>query len=66
MLSKKDASGLSIIHVNTRSLNANFDNIKDFLQTLNIYVDGIAISETWVDVWKISYYELSGYQAFPQ
>ena len=64
MLSKKDASGLSIIHVNARSLNANFDNIKDFLQTLNLSFDVITISETSLDVWKISDYELSGNQAF--
>ena len=57
MLSKKDASGLSIIHVNARSFNANFDNIKDFLLTLNISVDVITISETWLDVWKMSDYE---------
>ena len=41
-----------------------FDNIKDFLQTINIYFDVITISETWLDVWKISDYEFSGYQAF--
>ena len=36
VLSKKENTGLSIIHFNARSLNANFDHIKDFLCTLNI------------------------------
>ena len=64
MLSKKDTSGLSIRHVNACSLNANFDNIKDSLQSLNISFDVITISETWLDVGKITDYELSVYQAF--
>ena len=45
VLSKKENTGLSIIHFNARSLNANFDHIKDFLCTLNIPFDVITISE---------------------
>ena len=52
VLSKKENTGLSIIHFNARSLNANFDHIKDFLCTLNIPFDVITISETWVEVEK--------------
>ena len=40
VLSKKENTGLSIIHFNARSLNANFDHIKDFLCTLNTSAPG--------------------------
>ena len=63
-LSKKENTGLSIIHFNARSLNANFDHIKDFLFTLNIPFDVITISETWVEVEKTTDYEMLQYQAF--
>ena len=40
--------GLSIIHFNARSLNANFVNIYDYLNGLSLNFDIIAISETWI------------------
>ena len=49
---------------NARSLNANFDHIKDFMCTLNIPFDVITISETWVEVEKTTDYEMLQYQAF--
>ena len=64
VLSKKENTGLSIIHFNARSLNANFDHIKDFLCTLNIPFDVITISETWIEVEKTTDYEMLQYQAF--
>ena len=64
VLSKKENTGLSIIHFNARSLNANFDHIKDCLCTLNIPFDVITISETWVEVEKTTDYEMLQYQAF--
>ena len=39
VLSKKENTGLSIIHFNARSLNANFDHITDFMCTLNMPFD---------------------------
>ena len=48
----------------TLSSRMLFCDTFDFLQTLNISFDFITIPETWLDVWNISDYELSGYQAF--
>ena len=41
------SKNLSIIHLNCRSLVANFDTVCSFLQTLNCKFDIIALSETW-------------------
>ena len=64
ILSKENTTGLSIIHFNARSLNANFEQIKDFLQTLDITFDVVAISEMWVEVGNATDYDLLNYHAF--
>ena len=46
---KNNTNGLSIIHFNASSLNANFHSIIHTLQTLNITFDINAISETWTE-----------------
>ena len=43
----KDMKGLSIIHFNARSLNANFQTLDRYLTQLKISFDVIAITETW-------------------
>jgi hypothetical protein len=42
--------GLNIIHFNARSLKANLDHIKNYLQNLGNVFDIIAITETWLDM----------------
>ena len=46
---KLDLAGFSFVHFNDRYLNANFNSIMKFLQTLAIYFAIIAISETWAN-----------------
>ena len=41
-------SGLSLVHINTRSLSKNFVLLESLLSELN-NVDIIALSETWLD-----------------
>lgn len=41
-------SNLSVIHINSRSLYANFTNIKDYLDQFLHPFSIIAISETWI------------------
>lgn len=40
---------MSIIPLNSRSLYANFEHIKDYLGKFKIKVKAIALSETWID-----------------
>ena len=61
---KNNTNGLSIIHFNARSLNANFHSIIHTLQTLNITFDIIAISETWTESNVTTEYDLPHYQVF--
>ena len=39
----------SLIHFNVRGLSANFGEIQDYLQSLKMKFDVIAITETWLD-----------------
>ena len=41
--------GLSIIHFNCRSINANFEKIEEFLQNIDHTFDVIALTETWLN-----------------
>ena len=45
----KSKGDLSFIHFNARSLNKNFQKIKDSIEDLKLFVDIIAISETWAE-----------------
>ena len=61
---KNNTNGLSIIHFNARSRNANFHSIIHSLQTLNITFDTIAISETWTEPNVTTEYDLPHYHSF--
>ena len=60
----KSVSDLSFIHFNARSLNKNFQKIKDTIDDLKLSFDIIAISETWAEADTIDGFTLSGYEAF--
>ena len=52
----KSNGKLSIIHFNSRSLYANFNNIKDYLHRFSEPFNIIAISETWIKKgWTLSW-----------
>lgn len=53
---------LSIIHFNSRSLYANFLNIKEYLRQFTKTFNIIAISETWIDPEKGTDFEYDGYE----
>ena len=54
--------GLSIIHFNARSLNANFLNIELYLSQLEVKFDVIAISETWFNEYTTTnVFNMEGY-----
>ena len=55
-------SKLSIIHFNSRSLYANFNNIKEYLSQFKKTFKIIAISETWINADKGMDFELEGYE----
>lgn len=58
----KSEGKLSLIHFNSRSLYANFNNIKNYLHTFYKPFNIIAISETWIDTEKGIDFELDGYE----
>ena len=42
------SGSFNVIHLNARSIKANFENVKTFLDVLNCKFDVIAVSETWL------------------
>lgn len=54
--------GLSILHINGRSLHRSFDDIVAFLSKLAFSVDFLLISETWLDPALVHGYKINGYQ----
>ena len=60
----KSKGDLSFIHFNARSLNKNFQKIKDSIDDLKFSFDIIAISETWAETDTIDGFTLNGYEAF--
>ena len=58
-------NGLSIIHFNSRSLNANFTKIEDCLHNIGHTFDVIAISESWLNDNNVIP-ELQGYECCHQ
>lgn len=57
---------LSIIHINSRSLYANFENIQQFLNQFQTPFRIIAISETWISDGKDADFDLNGYEMYIQ
>ena len=56
--------GLSIIHFNTRSVNANFVKMYDYLIGLSPNFDIIAVSETWIQSDSITEFQINCYELF--
>ena len=52
---------LSIIHINCRSLNANFTDLKVLLRTLDFSFDVIGLTETWLNESNADVFQLEGY-----
>ena len=60
----KSDSDFSLLHFNARSLNKNFQKIKEYLGDLKLSFDIIAISETWAEPNTTEDILLNGYEAF--
>ena len=47
LLDNKNTTSVSVLHLNIRSINKNFDNFQLFLSSLNYCFSIICFSETW-------------------
>ena len=59
----------SVLHLNIRSMNKNFESFKEFYSKINFKFSIVCFSETWVDdisFSKNSNFQLSGYQVIHQ
>ena len=56
-----DTKGISIIHINCRSLYANFEKLKILLDNLDFVFDVIALTETWINEDNANIFSLDGY-----
>ena len=61
----KNETDISIIHFNCRSIRKNFENVKDYLDSLPIEFDIVALTETWESSNVCNdQYVLPGYKSF--
>ena len=56
-----DTKGISIIHINCRSLYANFEKLKILVDNLEFVFDVIALTETWINEDNANIFSLDGY-----
>ena len=59
----KDSRSFIGFHINIRSLEANWDELKSFLDDLNFRFSVLVITETWLDSFSL-HYNLPGYRCF--
>jgi len=61
-ISKKNSgNNLSMLNVNIRSTNKNFDTFKDFLHSCNLNFNIIGLVETWLKDTPHDYFQLDGF-----
>ena len=66
-LASFNPNAFSVLHLNIRSMNKNFENFKEFLNNLSVSFSAICLSETWCESQDESQnlnYILSGYNFF--
>lgn len=60
----RNSSNLNIVHVNIRSLRANFEQLLLYFQNRNFWPEIIVLSEIWVYDSEINFYKIYGYNSF--
>jgi exonuclease III len=55
---------LNLMHINCRSLNANFSKIENFLTISNVVFSAIAVTETWLNNNNQDIFQIDGYNFF--
>ena len=55
---------ISLLHVNIRSIHANFDFFVHMIKSLNNCFDVIAITESWLDNFFAQLFPVKGYTMF--
>lgn len=59
-----DPTQLCVLHQNIRSIRENLNNLKLFLDSLNILPDVICLTEIWISESELSTYTINGYNQF--
>ena len=59
-----NSNKLNILHINSRSLPKNIDNITAFLNALSVSPDILAITETWLNDTNKHLYQITGYNSY--
>ena len=64
LVSAHDSPQVTVLHINSRSLSKNIDNIQSLLKCLNSFPDIIAITETWLTNDNKHLHDLPGYHSY--
>ena len=61
---KNHTNGFTIIPLNCRSLNANFDQFKELLRNLEYQIDVICLTETWLTDDNCDLFDIPNYASY--
>ena len=62
--SLNSSGAFSIVHINCRSLNKNFDNLLRLIDSLKVMPTVIAVTETWLNSFNEDHFIIPGYTFF--
>ena len=61
---QRHKDGLSVLHLNCRSVSAHFDEVRELLRSLENQVDIVCLSETWLTDTSCELFSLPNYIAY--
>ena len=64
LISTQNPTQFTIMHINSRSLSKNFDNINSFLKSLYAPPNVLAVTETWLTDTNKHLHEIVGYHSY--
>ena len=64
LIKSLNMTNLNIMHINSRSLSKNSDNISSFLKSLQTPPDILTITETWLNINNKHLYDFPGYHSY--
>ena len=60
----KNVYNINIMHMNCRSLSANFSEVNNLISLHNFTFTAVAVTETWLNMSNESLYQIQGYKFY--
>ena len=64
LITTQNSTQITLMHINSRSLSKNSDNIKSFLRSLSTPPNVLAVTETWLTDTNKHLHEIAGFHSY--